>query len=181
MSIGVALKDCRPKDQPHGLVETVGAGARKSGCFSDLLWWRVGRHGLLRFDADTFFGAGAFAYPSSCSLPLQAIQRRVRTACLRRFRSTAVRAGQALPATQYRSARQRQMAAHQPAHDGCGCSWSIDTFQEMLPTQGHRTVSVLVRWSVERIPLQLCSARRRPGCRRSCRCAQSPLTSSEHS
>ena len=24
--------DCRPKDQPHGLVETVGAGARKSGC-----------------------------------------------------------------------------------------------------------------------------------------------------
>ena len=135
MSIGVALKDCRPKDQPHGLVETVGAGARKSGCFSNLLWWRVGRHGLLRFDADTFFGAGAFAYPSSCSLPLQAIQRRVRTACLRRFRSTAVRAGQALPATQHRSAWQRQMAAHQPAHTVCGGSWSIDAFQEMLPTQ----------------------------------------------
>ena len=29
MSIGVALKKCRPKDQPHGWVETVGAGARK--------------------------------------------------------------------------------------------------------------------------------------------------------
>lgn len=28
VSIGVALKRCRPKDEPHGLVETVGAGAR---------------------------------------------------------------------------------------------------------------------------------------------------------
>ena len=135
MSIGVALKDCRPKDQPHGLVETVGAGARKSGCFLNLLWWRVGRHGLLRFDADTFFGAGAFAYPSSCSLPLKAIPRRVSTTCLRFFRSTAVRAGQALPATQHRSARQRQMAAHQPAHDVRGGNWSIDAFPEMEPTQ----------------------------------------------
>ena len=126
MSIGVALKDCRPKDQPHGLVETVGAGARKSGCFSDLLWWRVGRHGLLRFDADTFFGAGAFAYPSSCSLPLKAIPRRVRTACLCCVRSTAVRTRQVLPATQHRSVRQRQMASHQPVHTVCGGSWSID-------------------------------------------------------
>ena len=135
MSIGLALKNCRPKDQPHGLVETVGAGARKSGCFSDLLWWRVGRHGLLRFDADTFFGAGAFAYPSSCSLPQHAIPRRVRAACLCCVRSTAVRAVQALPATQHRSGRQRQTAAHQPAHGVCGGSWSIDVFPEMLPTQ----------------------------------------------
>ena len=136
MSIGVALKDCRPKDQPHGLVETVGAGARKSGCFSDLLWWRVGRHGLLRFDADTFFGGGAFAYPSSCSLPLQSISRRVRRACLRYIRSAAVRTRQALPLTQHRSARQRQTAAHRPAHDGRGGSWSIVASPEMLPTQG---------------------------------------------
>ena len=36
------------KDQPHGWVETVGAGARKSVCFCSLLRWSVGRHGLLR-------------------------------------------------------------------------------------------------------------------------------------
>jgi len=30
------------------MVETVGAGARKSVCFCDLLRWSVGRHGLLR-------------------------------------------------------------------------------------------------------------------------------------
>ena len=33
------------------MVETVGAGARKSVCFFDLLRWSIGRHGLLRFVA----------------------------------------------------------------------------------------------------------------------------------
>jgi len=44
----VAHSRCLPKDQPHGWVETVGAGAGTSGCFSVLLRWSVGRHGLLR-------------------------------------------------------------------------------------------------------------------------------------
>ena len=81
-------------------------GPEKSGCFSDLLWWRVGLHGLLRFDADTFFGAGAFAYPSSCSLPQQAVPRRVRTACLCWVRSThsESRASTASNATPIRTA-----------------------------------------------------------------------------
>lgn len=48
MSIDVAHSRCLPKDQPHGWVETVGAGAGTSGCFSVLLRWSVGRHGLLR-------------------------------------------------------------------------------------------------------------------------------------
>jgi len=43
---GVSLASS--KDQPHGWVETVGAGARKSVCFCSLLRWSVGRHGLLR-------------------------------------------------------------------------------------------------------------------------------------
>ena len=52
------------------------------------------------------------------------------------IRSAAVRTRQALPVTQHRSARQRQTAAHRPAHDGRGGSWSIVASPEMLPTQG---------------------------------------------
>ncbi|QNI94328.1 hypothetical protein SynA15127_01252 [Synechococcus sp. A15-127] len=32
-------------------METVGAGAGKSGCFSDVLRWSVGRHGSSDLDA----------------------------------------------------------------------------------------------------------------------------------
>ncbi len=36
---------CRPKEQPRRLFETVGAGARKSACFCNLLWWSIRRQG----------------------------------------------------------------------------------------------------------------------------------------
>ena len=39
---------CRARRIAYEWVETVGAGARKSVCFWDLLRWSVGRHRLLR-------------------------------------------------------------------------------------------------------------------------------------
>ena len=82
MSIGVALKDCRPKDQPHGLVETVGAGARKSGCFSNLLGWSFVRDGASDLDEHTLVSERAFGNQPSCSLPLKAESLKVEMACL---------------------------------------------------------------------------------------------------
>jgi hypothetical protein len=49
VSIRVAYKkQCLRKDQPHGWVETVGAGARKSVSFCCCLRWSVGCHQRLR-------------------------------------------------------------------------------------------------------------------------------------
>jgi len=48
VSIGVAYL-CVPTEGPtQVMVETVGAGARKSVCFCDLLRWSVGCHQRLR-------------------------------------------------------------------------------------------------------------------------------------
>ena len=42
---------CRRRRKAHAWVETVGAGAGQSGCFSDVLRWSVGRHGSSDLDA----------------------------------------------------------------------------------------------------------------------------------
>ena len=45
---------CRPRRRAHAWVETVGAGAGKSGCFCDVLRWSVGRHGASDLDEHSF-------------------------------------------------------------------------------------------------------------------------------
>ena len=47
-------QQCRSRRRAHAWVETVGAGAGKSGCFFDVLRWSVGRHGASDLDAHSF-------------------------------------------------------------------------------------------------------------------------------
>ena len=51
-------QQCRSRRRAHAWVETVGAGAGKSGCFSGVLRWSVGRHGSSDLDASSFVPSG---------------------------------------------------------------------------------------------------------------------------
>jgi hypothetical protein len=54
VSIDVALKRLPTEGRNSPLGEkTVGAGAKWSGCFFDLLRWSIGRHGSSDFDTQT--------------------------------------------------------------------------------------------------------------------------------
>ena len=58
-----------PTNQPHWLVNTVGAGDRQLPLLLFGLWWSIGRHGLLHVDVETVFVDRTVAYPCSCLLP----------------------------------------------------------------------------------------------------------------
>ena len=64
------------------ILETVGAGARKSVCFCDLLRWSVVRQGSSDLDGLTLATREGRGNQPSCSLPFEANRPNVEMMCL---------------------------------------------------------------------------------------------------
>ncbi len=81
-SRGVPDEQCLRKDQPHGLVETVGAGARSQSASRDCSGGVSAVISASDLDAVTLRGFDRSAYPCKGALPLAGKEPKVRPACL---------------------------------------------------------------------------------------------------